>query len=130
MAKNLDDVWYELKPGDILAYQSRYGWDGKVHTDIRKIRMGTVVAIDIFEMAMAVGVVELGKFDCYGAKNPGKKALEVEWLIEWMNTHCIVGLWSYVPPVSELKRAIREFRQADLEERTGDPEAGSTPGIP
>lgn len=66
MTKNLEDIWYELRPGNIVAYQTRNGWDGSRHSEVDKIRIGTVVAIDIFDMALAVGVVDLCKFDCYG----------------------------------------------------------------
>ena len=113
MPKTLEHIWNELKPGNILAYQTRSNWDGTKHTNIEAIKICTVVAVDIWDMAMVAGVVDLCKFDCYGIKHKEEKLPEIEWLAEWSDFYYIVGLWSYVPPISEVKRAIREFRLTD-----------------
>jgi len=62
-------------------------------------------------MALVVGVFDLCKFDCYGIKHAKEKLPEIDWLIEWGTTNYVVGLWSCVPPISEVKRAIREYRR-------------------
>lgn len=118
MQKTLEHIWNELRPGDILAYQTRGGWNGTAHTEVADIKICTVVAIDVWDMATVVGVVDLCKFDCYGIKHKEEKLPEVEWLVEWSDCYYVVGLWSYVPPISEVKRAIREFRLTSVEPDT------------
>lgn len=109
--KMLMDIWGDLKAGDIICYEPHSDWDGSTYKTVGKIKIATVVAIDVWDMASVVGVVDLCKFDCYGISHPKKGLPVLEWLIEWGTYHFVVGHWEKVPSISEVKKAVRDFRK-------------------
>ena len=108
MKQTTTDIFNDVRPGEIILYQTFSNWD-KVngYKTVDKLKIGTVVAIDMWDMACVIGVVDLCRFDCYGSKS----LLEIEWLQDWSYEHVIVGRWSTVPTISEVKIAIRNYRK-------------------
>lgn len=109
MKQTTTDIFNDIKPSEIILYQTFSNWD-KVngYKTISKLKIGTIVAVDIWDMAFVVGVVDLCRFDCSFHSN-SQEMLEIEWLEDWTEKHVIVGRWSTVPTVTEVKTAIRNY---------------------
>lgn len=110
--QTLEDVFNDLKPGNILLSQTHSDWNGTEYTTIEDMRLFTVVAIDIWDMAIAVGVVDLCRFDCDTLRHTNQPMLTIEWLVEWSDLIHVIGLWKMVPTITEVKQAIRAHRQS------------------
>lgn len=107
--KTLDDIYNDLTPGSFILYETHSEWNDNKYNKIDKIRAGIVVAIDVWDMAAVVGIVDICKFEFHGLKKDTALPT-IEWLVNWSETHMVVGYWKSLPSLSEIKQAIRKYR--------------------
>lgn len=111
MKQTTTDIFNDVKPGEIILYQTSSDWD-KVngYKTVSKFKIGTIVAIDVWNMAGVIGVVDLCRFDC-STHSKYQKSPEIDWLDDWSHEHIVIGRWSSVPSVTEVKTAIRKYKK-------------------
>ena len=109
----LELIFNDLKPGNILLCQTFSNWNGSEYTTIGEMRIFTVVAIDMWDMASVVGVVDLCRFEFDSLVRPKSPPLELEWLCEWSNNTNVIGLWQSLPSITDVKKAIRTYRASN-----------------
>ncbi len=107
--KTLEDIYNDLTPGSLILYETHSDWNGTKYDTIEKIKGGIVVALDIWDMALVVGVFDICKFEFYSLKKDVPTP-ELEWLVSWSDEHAVIGHWKSMPSLTEIKQAIRNYR--------------------
>lgn len=107
--KTLIDIFGDVKAGDLVLYQRMDNWNNDVNdfTEVDKPQMAIIVGIDVWDMACAVYYTDYKDFDAY--KND-RNWPEVKGFGEWTEYWNILGHWSSMPTLSELKQAYRNAR--------------------
>lgn len=96
---SLDNIWGELKPGDIVLKQVAD------RDTISKPQLVIIAGIGVWDMAMAVYYTDYKTFQSFDMDNEPK----IEGFGEWMQYWVVLGHWTTMPDFKTLLAAYKKM---------------------
>lgn len=107
----LIDIYKNLKAGDIVLKQVQYDKESYDKTELV-----IIVAVDIWDMAVAVYYVDYKDFNVYLTdRHPKVKAFG-----EWMSFWNVLGHWKKMPTFKQLLKAKRNEKTPSVREQNSN----------
>lgn len=108
--KHLEDIWNDLKAGDVVLKQVISGKD-----IYDKSQLVVIVGLDVWDMAMAVYYTDYKDFNLFSDM---EKQPKIHSFGEWMEYWNVLGHWSQMPTFKQLLSAKRKEKPVNEVPRT------------